>query len=158
MWVHVSLWDGSALANANTRQSSRTNCMENYDFSFSLELKGAELTNDPCYQKKFSRRLLICQSTKQVSYAVMNSNKCWWEEPTRQYILGWEKKIVVSKLSRRIRSWHVYRLQQNPGVNMTRWTERHWEWWAAHRCRRALCPKANGALMLMRQDRGVWNS
>lgn len=36
---------------------------------------------------------------------------------------------------------------------MTRWTERHWESWAAHRCRGALCPKANGALMLMRKER-----
>lgn len=31
-----------------------------------------------------------------------------------------EEIEIVSKLKKRIRSLHVYRLQQNPGVNMTR--------------------------------------
>lgn len=38
------------------------------------------------------------------------------------------------------------------------WMECHWEAWAAHRCQRALCPRANGGVMLTRQGRGVYTS
>lgn len=75
-WIkHVGSRQFMQDANANANSPAEPTVWKIKIFHFHLSLRVLNWQMSPWYQRKFSR-LFICQTTKQVSYAVMNSNKC----------------------------------------------------------------------------------